>query len=29
VQLLHPLHGIFGVSPDSFHDALDEISSDA
>lgn len=28
VQLLHPLHGIFGVSPDAFHDALDEISSD-
>jgi hypothetical protein len=24
-QLLHPLHGFFGVTPDAFHDALDEI----
>lgn len=28
VQLLHPLHGVFGVTPDAFHDALDEITSD-
>jgi hypothetical protein len=28
VQLQHPLHGTFGVSPDSFHDVLAEIATD-